>query len=490
MASLTITTPLAAGTTITNVACRGGSTGAIDLAVSGGTGPYTYAWTGTGIPSGQASQQDLSNLPAGTYNVTVTDAKGCTTTAAGIIGQPASVVLAAGTHTDVLCRGGSTGTATVTASGGTGPYSGTGTFTGLAAGTYSYTVTDANGCTATAAVTIGQPAAVVSVSATGTNPTCANLSGGSITGTIIGGTSPYTVSINGFTSSVSSAGSYIFLGLSGASYTVQVRDANYSSTNGSGCTASSSVVTLVVPTCVAYQGCTLGYWKNHTDRWCSTYNTTHKYGSVFGNGTVEAATSKNVDGDGDGISGYIENLTLLQALNEGGGGAYNLARQSVAALLNICSSQVNYAVYEGNIAGFISAVSDAFKSLNGTTPGGYATYLDGLNNAGCPLGGTPATIAANAPLGNALVAAPTMDIYPNPFSHLAWVDFTLSKSEHFSVLVLDMSGRVVTRVATGVAEAGIPNRFQLSSSEMAEGIYLVRLITDGSTQTKRLTVRK
>ena len=83
-----------------------------------------------------------------------------------------------------------------------------------------------------------------------------------------------------------------------------------------------------------------------------------------------------------------------------------------------------------------------------------------------------------------------MDIYPNPFSYLAWVDFTLSKSEHFSVLVLDMSGRIVTRVATGVAEAGIPNRFQLSSSEMAEGIYLVRLITDGSIQTKRLVVRK
>ena len=94
---------------------------------------------------------------AGTYSFTVTDANSCTATTTGTITEP-SAVTAGSSNTPILCNGGSS-TVTVSAGGGTAPYSGTGTFS-HAAGTYSYTVTDPNGCTATTTGNITQPSAV------------------------------------------------------------------------------------------------------------------------------------------------------------------------------------------------------------------------------------------------------------------------------------------------------------------------------------------
>ncbi|NDJ00212.1 hypothetical protein GWA97_14135, partial [Flavobacterium sp. LaA7.5] len=65
-----------------NVSCNAGSNGAVDLTVTGGTAPYTYLWNTT------ATTQDLSGLTAGTYEVTVTDANGCTATASVTVTQP------------------------------------------------------------------------------------------------------------------------------------------------------------------------------------------------------------------------------------------------------------------------------------------------------------------------------------------------------------------------------------------------------------------
>src|SRR5207244_913033 len=172
----------------TNVACFGGSTGSVTVAGSGGTGPYSYAIDGVtfGISG------TFNNLAAGPYTVTVKDSKGCTTTQPVTITQPASALgssISAQTNaacfacqTLVRCFGGSTGSVTVAGSGGTCPYSYaidgvtfgiSGTFNNLAAGPYTVTVKDANGCTTTQPVTITQPASALGSSISSqTNVAC------------------------------------------------------------------------------------------------------------------------------------------------------------------------------------------------------------------------------------------------------------------------------------------------------------------------------
>src|SRR5438132_1246978 len=170
----------------TPILCNGGSS-TVTVSATGGTPPYQ----GTGTVS----------RSAGTYSYTVTDANSCTATTTGNITQP-SALTASSSNTAILCNGGSS-TVTVSATGGTAPYSGTGTFS-RSAGTYSYTVTDANSCTATTTGTITQPSAL-SASSSKTAILC---NGGSSTVTVsaTGGTSPY----NGTGTSNRSAGTYSY----------------------------------------------------------------------------------------------------------------------------------------------------------------------------------------------------------------------------------------------------------------------------------------
>ncbi len=219
-------------TATTNVSCFGGSNGSSTVTVAGGTTPYTYLWTPAGgiNPTG-------TGLTAGSYTVTVTDNNGCIATAGVTITQPPVLTASITASTNVLCNGGSNGTATVTAVGGTLPYTylwnpsgGNGaTGTGMAAGYYVVTVTDNNGCTATASVTITEPP-LLTISITGvTNVSCNGGNNGTATSLAGGGTPGYTYSwapIGG----TGATGT----GLSAGTYTVTVTDAN-------GCTASISV---------------------------------------------------------------------------------------------------------------------------------------------------------------------------------------------------------------------------------------------------------
>lgn len=163
----------------TNVTCFGQTNGSIDISVTGGTPGYTYDWSNDGPEMPDNDAQDLSNVAAGTYTVTVTDTNGCTATFTETITQP-SVLTISLLKTDPTCPPGSNppvnsdGTIQVTATGGTiqydvswtGPSSGNppgkeitisgGTYmiNGLTAGTYSVTVTDNNGCTASSPITL------------------------------------------------------------------------------------------------------------------------------------------------------------------------------------------------------------------------------------------------------------------------------------------------------------------------------------------------
>ncbi|ALW86664.1 hypothetical protein AUC43_17205 [Hymenobacter sedentarius] len=251
---------------------------------------------------------------------------------------------------------------------------------------------------------------------------------------------------------------------------------------GTNCTIYCNVV--IVGECSAANGCTLGYYKNHTgsDSWGCGYTPTTLYTTVFGS-----------------TNGLLDpNLTLLGALQLGGGKQFNLARQSVAALLNICSPLVNYSIYEGNIAGFIAAVHNAFSSADAA--GAYASILDGYNNTGeCPLSGTNTTAGGNhnsdLTSASGIISGTThgdklMEIYPNPFTDKASVEFTLVKAQHYTVQLFDMNGRLVSRIATGIADGGKLIRLQIAGHDLPAGIYTLRLTTDSFTQMRRLVMNK
>ncbi len=139
---------------VVNVKCHGASTGSVDLNVSGGTPAYNYLWTsGNGgiVPSGQAHNEDISGLVAGSYTVAVSDAKTCGASLSVILTEP-TLLVAHESHTTVPCAIGAT-TVTITGSGGTAPYTGTGSFAQFA-GTTVYTIADAKGCDATVSATV------------------------------------------------------------------------------------------------------------------------------------------------------------------------------------------------------------------------------------------------------------------------------------------------------------------------------------------------
>jgi len=193
-ATVTITQPdeILANGLITNVACHGANNGSITLSPTGGTLPYSYLWN-TG-----SRNASLSNLVAGTYSVTITDGNSCVKTESFTITEP-TVLTTSGTQVDVSTYKGSDGSATVSASGGTAPYTYlwsngvTGsTASGLTAGTYTVTVTDANGCTSVLDFVITQPIPLMIQSVSQTNVSCNGGNDGTATVVVIGGNAPYT----------------------------------------------------------------------------------------------------------------------------------------------------------------------------------------------------------------------------------------------------------------------------------------------------------
>ncbi|MBK7809375.1 MAG: right-handed parallel beta-helix repeat-containing protein [Saprospiraceae bacterium] len=202
-ASFTITQPTqntGSGAVTSNyngsqLSCNGASDGAITVTASGGTGTYQYSLNGGTYQISNV----FSGLTAGTYTIDVKDANDCEVGFANVtITAPTVPTANISNSVNVICNGGSMGSATVTAAGGTPGYTylwsngaTVATASGLVAGTYTVTVNDANLCAATATVTITQPDPLTGTS-TQVNVLCNGASSGSIDLSVSGGTAPYT----------------------------------------------------------------------------------------------------------------------------------------------------------------------------------------------------------------------------------------------------------------------------------------------------------
>ncbi|MBI1184788.1 PKD domain-containing protein, partial [bacterium] len=221
---------------------------------SGGTSAYSYLW------SNSATTASVTGVVAGTYTVTITDANGCTASANNTVTEPASLSAVAGVDSNVTCNGLSDGGLTASASGGTSAYSylwsnsaTTASVTGVTAGTYTVTITDAHGCTTSANNTVTEPASLSAVASVDSNVTCNGLSDGGLTASASGGTSTYNYlwSNSATTASVT--------GVSAGTYTVTITDANGCTDTASGSVTEPAVLSASVDTNVVSSFGWMGY---------------------------------------------------------------------------------------------------------------------------------------------------------------------------------------------------------------------------------------
>ena len=213
-----------------DVLCASDTDGSIDLTItSGGTPSFTYAW------DNMETTEDLDNLSAGIYIVTVTDADMCTATGEATINTTAPITVTP-SAADVTCYNYEDGSVSIDVVGGVEPYTyawSTGEvmdeLTDIPAGTYELTVTDANNCGVFSTVEIAQPDVFTATVET-LEPLCAGDETGVLTVTPIGGQADFTYSLDG----VTYTDNPVFENLPAQSYHLFVQDGNaclFDSTN-------------------------------------------------------------------------------------------------------------------------------------------------------------------------------------------------------------------------------------------------------------------
>jgi len=214
--------------TIIHPSCQGLNNGAIQLNISGGAAPYTYAW------NNGATTKDIQQLIAGNYSVIVTDANGCTNTISNQLNNSSSLAITS-TIGNITCAGSNTGWINTNATGGVAPYTISwsngltqNNINNLAAGNYTVNYTDAFGCSTQATFTINSTVDSMTIDFTTSDVKCYGDSSGSINTIITGGTAPYSY----LWSNNSTTG--LINNLAQGVYTVTITDAN-------GCAVTKSV---------------------------------------------------------------------------------------------------------------------------------------------------------------------------------------------------------------------------------------------------------
>jgi hypothetical protein len=457
----------------------------------------------------------------------VRDANGCEVSGSETVGQPTAVQASDG-HTDVTCNGGSDGSVTITFSGGTPGYqinfNGGGfaaqtspkTYSGLAAGSYTWVVRDANGCEVSGSETVGQPTALSCNLTTPSIPVCGT-TGSTVSGTVSGGTGPYTCSASFDATGVNAGWIVTNCAVVGGDITVTYTPGDVANTvltvtvtDANGCT-NTCTVTL---TCDGGKGCTPGFWKTHPELWdnCSDLVVQAIPGaSCTGTGTsgnftpgADFTTSTpfvtyfGITNNSCGGGCRINNLpnTMGAAMAAAGGSCNKLARTAVAALLNAAVFGADYLDATG-FASFADLYNAIKNGFNTCTYEPLATNLDNANNQDHSLcSGLPGTIITSSivsgrvSLNNDVTLnfskLLTVQAYPNPFNSEINFRFISPESGYANLEVFDMVGRKLSIVYAGHVDANIQRTvtYRVPVSQQVPMVY--KLTVNGKVVVGKL----
>ncbi|HTA26148.1 MAG TPA: T9SS type A sorting domain-containing protein [Bacteroidia bacterium] len=491
-ASVSVTQParfiyVSAGT-ISNVTCNGSSNGSATATPVGGNSPNTYIWSNASTTF--STVQTPNTLSAGTYTVTVTDNCGVSKTATATINQPNALRDSAKSITNVSCNGGTGGSITLGAKGGTYPYSylwSTGstlvTAMGLSAGTYSVVASDQNGCSNTVTgITITQPAAIRDSVASITYPLC-NGGKGSVTVGVKGGTSPYSYTWTGGVSTTATANN-----ITSRTYTVTVKDKN-------SC-YSTLVFTLTQP--VAIRDTIVSSLKvnvscNGASNGSATVGV--KYGTApytysWSPNTCSTATAIGLSAgvysitvtDNGGCSSSVATVTITQpsALRDSIKNGYTCSNDLIIATLGVKGGTNPY-TYTWSPGGGTKA------TMSNLSPGTYTVAVTDKN-------GCSKTVTANLTCSpEELLKKDTdsgqsccpvrnnIELYPNPNIG----QFTLSGLTQGQMIEIhDYTGRKISVVLA------FNSTLQLNISDLPNGVYLIRILDKNGTLVAQKKVVK
>lgn len=459
---------------ITPVSVAGGNDGTIDATVGGGSSPYTYSW------SNGATTEDLNNLTAGNYCVTVTDNNGCTVSDCFAVNQPGCNLSVSTALSDPNCFGGSDGTITITASQGVGPYqysinSGStfqagNIFTGLPAGNYPVVVTDDNNCTASVLVQLNDPAAP-NMSASTTNPSTNGGSDGAIDLTATGGTPPliFNWSTGETTEDIS--------GLAAGNYCVTVTDDNgctisncYTLTDPSNPCGSFSITNVQVtqPLCYGEGGrinINISGGQNPVLFSIDSGNTFQNGISLFTGlpaGTYQVLVRDNASCQ----VVYGSNPVVIQSVPP-----LNPVISWVPGTGFFIDDDFDSYQWLFNGAPLGAAID---TSLVEAGPGTYAVEVTDAN--GCT--DTSNVITVTGLDTNDLLTE--VKLYPNPVQEQ--LNISSGQQHSLVVTVINLQGKSMMQTSLPLGSG------QLDVAELAPGMYLIQLSHDDKTQVRKLII--
>ena len=512
--SYNLTQPTQIQTTVdatTNVACFGGTTGAISISVSGGTGGYTYQWSKIGTPAFNRTTQDISGLSQGQYTVTVRDANNCAITSSVItISQPATPITISTPANGVqnpTSNGATNGSINISVTGGTPGYTyswsngaTTQDISGLSSGTYTVTVTDANGCTTSQTFTLSEPPPLVVSISLLQAILCNGDTTGSLQATASGGVPNAGPSYNyewfdisGGTPVALGTTTATINGLSAGTYRVRVTDNNSNT--------ATNDFTLTEPSALTFS------------------NTTNTNVLCFGGNDATASVT---------VAGGTPSYTYVWTKTSDAGFSRN-----TAAVTNLTAGQYNITVTDANGCAINTSltVTEPSSALNITLVGQTNVAIAGNNTGAIDIdvsGGTPGYTYQWTKTSDAGFSATTQDINTltageytvsvqdiNSASAsnngcIATQTFTITEPTQLSVSITestpiscfgDTNGELTATPSGGVAGytyqwfeviSGTPNSLGLTTSvisNLSSGQYQVD-ITDanGATATDMFTL--
>lgn len=437
--ALRINNTLALKYVVSPTSCADDSSGAIDLTVTGGTIPYTYLWQ-DGITS-----EDRTGLKSGLYKVTVTDGSGCSS-AINI-----SVFKKTFTVTSEVIQpkcAGDLGSISVTPVDGVSPYTyswsngDTGNSqTGLVAGTYSVTITDASGCSVTMVFVLP---ALVAISATTevSNMQCGSEGAFAIDLSVTGGQAPYTYvwSSGATTQNVS--------GLQSGTYTVKITDAN-------GCSVAKEVV--VNPVSVSWNCLINQPTKEVVCKSAGNMLTTSIADAATYHWTVSSADNSWVITAGSDLSAVV-----YTAGNAGSSATFTLTITKDGCTKSCTYTTSTTGCIERDNTGGGDPLADDPCASDSTITITKEITTDSTTVATASTSSTTQQADENEETPekteveslDSLINRLQVNAYPNPFTDRVNFEWTSSEDDYVQVEILDVLGRRTSVVFSGPVKKG------------------------------------